>query len=133
MPGHALVDVVDVGLEVRPQRLPPQARVDEVGPLLVEPRLELVLVDRADQALELAVGLEQDRRGRHLVDVAHLQADDAVLDVVDDPDAVAHADLGGALDQLDQPEPLAVERDRHARLERRPRPPAARPAPARAA
>ena len=32
------------------QRLPPQARVDEVGPLLVEPRLELVLVDRADAA-----------------------------------------------------------------------------------
>ena len=62
--------------------------------------------------------LEQDRGGRHLVDVAHLQADDPVLDVVDDPDAVAHPDLGRALDQLDEPEPLAVERDRHARLER---------------
>ena len=112
------VDVLDVGLEVVAQRLPPEAGVDEVGPLLVEPGLELVLVDRAGQALELLVRLEQDRRRRHLVDVAHLQADDPVLDVVDDPDAVAHADLGGPLDQVDEPEPLAVERDRHARLER---------------
>ena len=71
--GHVLVDVPDVGLEVGPQRLPPQARVDEVGPLLVEPRLELVLVDRPGQALQLAVGLQQDRRRRHLVDVAHLR------------------------------------------------------------
>ena len=36
-----------------------------------------------------------------------------------------HADLGGALDQLDQPEPLAVERHRHAAPRTRPRPPAA--------
>ena len=57
----------------------------------------------------------------HLVDVADLQADDAVLDVVDDPDAVAGADLGGALEQLDEAEPLAVERDRHARARTRPR------------
>ena len=35
------------------------------------------------------MGGQHDRRRRHLVDVAHLQADDAVLDVVDDPDAVA--------------------------------------------
>ena len=85
--------------------------------MLVEARLELVLVDRADRLLELLVGGEQDRRGRHLVDVAHLEADDAVLDVVDDPDPVAAADLGRALEQLDEAEPLAVERDRHARLE----------------
>ena len=66
-----------------------------------------------DQALELAVRGQQQRGGRHLVDVAHLQADDAVLDVVDDPDAVAHAELGGALEQLDELQALAVERDRH--------------------
>ena len=94
-----------------------QARVHQVRPLLVELRLELVLVDRAREPLELLVRLEQDRRGRHLVDVAHLEADDPVLDVVDDADPVAHADLGHALDQLDRPEPLAVERDRHAGLE----------------
>ena len=55
---------------------------------------------------------QDDRRRRDLVDVADLEPDDPVLDVVDDPDPVAGPDLGGALDQLDQLEPLAVERDR---------------------
>ena len=61
-------------------------------------------MDRAHEPLELLVGGQDDRRGGHLVDVAYLQPDDAVLDVVDDPDAVTRADLGGAFDQLDQPE-----------------------------
>ena len=86
---HLLVHALHVRVEVPAQRLPPQPRVDEVRPLAVELGLELVLVDRADELLELRVRGEQDRRGRDLVDVAHLQADDAVLDVVDDPDAVA--------------------------------------------
>ena len=63
------------------------------------------------------MGGQDDGRRRDLVDVAHLQADDAVLDVVDDADAVAAADLGGALEQLDDPQALAVERHRHAALE----------------
>ena len=70
-----------------------------------------------DEPLELLVGGQHDRRGRRLVDVAHLQPDDAVLDVVDDADAVARADLGDAFDQLDELEALAVERDRDAALE----------------
>ena len=109
--------LLHVGVEVAAQRLPPQARVDEVGPLAVELGLELVLVDRADEPLELLVGGQQDRRGRRLVDVAHLQPDDAVLDVVDDPDAVAGADLGRRFDQLHEPQALAVQRDGHAALE----------------
>ena len=60
---------------------------------------------------------DDDRGRRDLVDVAHLEPDDPVLDVVDDPDPVAGAELGGALDQLDQSEALAVERDRPAGLE----------------
>ena len=99
-----LVDLLHVGVEVVAQRLPPEAGVDEVGPLAVELGLELVLVDRADEPLELLVGGQEDRRGGDLVDVAHLQADDAVLDVVDDADAVARADRGDAFDQLDEPE-----------------------------
>src|ERR1700728_4020647 len=45
------VDAVHIGVEVGAQRLPPQARIDEIGPLAVEPRLELVLVDRANKLL----------------------------------------------------------------------------------
>src|SRR4051812_44430077 len=44
--GDLRVDGRDVGVEVLAQRLPPQAGVDEVAPLLVQARLELVLVDR---------------------------------------------------------------------------------------
>ena len=47
------VDLLHVGVEVAAQRLPPQPGVHEVGPVVVELALELVLVDRADQALEL--------------------------------------------------------------------------------
>ena len=46
----------------------------------------------------------QDHLGRrHLVEVAHLQADDPVLDVVDDADTVAAADLGRLLEQVTSP------------------------------
>ena len=62
--------------------------------------LEVVLVDRADEVLELAVGVDQDRGCGDLVDVADLEADDPVLDVVDDPDAVPGSDLAGALEYL---------------------------------
>ena len=125
-PRHLLVDRVHVGVEVAQQRLLPEARVDEVGPLAVELRLEVVLVDRADQLLQLAVRRQDHRRRRHLVDVAHLQADDPVLDVIDDADAVAPGDLGDAIDQLDQAEPLAVERHRDPPLELQRRCPAIR-------
>ena len=43
--------------------------------------------------------------------------DDPVLDVVDDPAAVLGADLAGALEQVHQAEPLAVQRHRPAALE----------------
>ena len=100
--GDTLVDAVHVGVEVAAQRLPPLAGVHEVAPLAVQVVLELVLVDRADEALELGMRGEDDRGGRDLVDVAHLQADDAVLDVVHDADAVAAADVGGPLEQVDE-------------------------------
>ena len=60
---------------------------------------------------------QDQRRGRHLVDVAHLEADDPVLDVVDDPAAVLHPQRRRLFDQVDQAEPLAVEGDRQPRLE----------------
>ena len=79
--------------------------------------LEVVLVDRADELLQLPMRGQDDRRGRRLIQIADLEPDDPVLDVIDDPDAVAGPDLGGTLEQLDQPEPLAVQRDRAALLE----------------
>ena len=54
----------------------------------------------------------QDRRGRRLVDLAALDADQPILDVVDPPDAVRAAERMDPLDELDRAQPLAVERDR---------------------
>ena len=59
----------------------------------------------------------QDRRGRRLVDLAALDPDEAVLDVVDAADAVGAAQVVEALDELDRRQPLAVEGDRDAALE----------------
>src|SRR5207237_1677116 len=58
LPAHACVDRVDIRIDVLAQRLPPQPGVDEVRPLAIERRLELVLVDRAYEALELLVRRE---------------------------------------------------------------------------
>jgi hypothetical protein len=85
--------------------------------VVVELRLEGVLMDRPDELLELLVGGQDQRCRGHLVEVAHLESHDPVLDVVDDPDAVPRADLAGALEQVDELEPLAVQRHRHAPLE----------------
>src|SRR5581483_8283400 len=98
-PRHLCVGGVHVGVEVLAQRLPPQARVDEVRPFLVEPGFELVLVNRRNEPLELGVRRQQDRGRRHLVDVADLQPDDPVLDVIDDPDAVTGGDRRRLLEQ----------------------------------
>ncbi len=43
--------------------------------------------------------------------------DDAILDVIDDPDAVTGCDLGRAFEQGDETEALAVQADGHAMLE----------------
>ena len=61
--------------------------------------------------------LVQDRRGGRLVDLAALDADEAVLDVVDAPDAVRPTELVQPIDELDRGQPLPVERDRDPALE----------------
>ena len=85
--------------------------------MVVQLGLEGVLVDRADELLELLVRGQDQLGGGHLVEVAHLQPDDPVLHVVDDPHAVAGTELPGQLQQLDQAQPLAVQRHRATTLE----------------
>ena len=101
-PLHPPVHLVHERVEVGEQRLVPEPLVGELGPEGVELGLEGVLAAGADELLELAVGGEDDLGGRDLVDVAHLEADDAVLDVVHDAHAVAGAGLGDAADELHQ-------------------------------
>src|SRR5882762_4406150 len=54
-PRDALVHPLHVGVEIAAKGLPPEPGVDEERPLAIELRLELVLVDRADEPLELLV------------------------------------------------------------------------------
>ena len=79
----------------------------------VEPQLLL----GQHQPLEGVVGRVQDHRRGRLVDLAALDADEAVLDVVDPADAVRAAQVVQPLDQLDAAQRLAVDRDRDAALE----------------
>ena len=69
------------------------------------------------QPLELLMSSQQDRGRGDLVDVAHLEAHDAILDVVDDPYAVVAGDRPDPLDQLDEAMALPVQGDRAAFLE----------------
>src|SRR6185369_1900381 len=59
----------------------------------------------------------QDRGGRRLVDLAALDPDQAILDVVDPPDTVRAAQVVDTLDEVDRSEPLAIDRDGDAALE----------------
>jgi nucleoside-diphosphate-sugar epimerase len=52
------------------------------------------------EPLELGVSVENDCRRGNLIDVANLEADNAVFNVVNDPNPVATADLGSAVEQL---------------------------------
>src|SRR5829696_3230809 len=118
--GDVAVDGIHERVQVLAQRLLPEPRIAEVGPFAVEIPLEVVLMDRADELLELAVAAEYDRGGGNLVDVADLEPDHAILDLIDDADPVAAAQLPRPLQQLDQTEALAVQGDRTPGLEAEP-------------
>ena len=69
------------------------------------------------QPLQFLVrGMENDRR-RRLVDLARLDADQAVLDHVDAADAMRAGDRAEAVDELDDRHRHAVDRRGHAALE----------------
>ena len=65
------------------------------------------------------MGAVQDGGGGRFVDLAALDPDEAILDVVDPADAVGAAQAMQPLDQLDRRQPIAVERDRDPALEGR--------------
>ena len=103
--------------QVARQGTEPQAVVDEARELVGDEPVEAERVARQGQPLQGVVGSVQDRRRGRLVDLAALDADEPVLDVVDPADAVRATELVEPLDQGDRGEPLAIERDRDAALE----------------
>ncbi len=95
----------------------PQSIIDDVGVFLRDQRLEAGGLLAQAQRLQLAMGLVQDHRRRRLVQLARLDADQPVLDVIDPADAVLAAELVEPFDQRHAVELLAVEADRPAVLE----------------
>ena len=86
--GDVLLGLLDEGVERGAQRREPEPVVHEARPLVGDDALESRDVARERQALERVVRGVQGDRGRRLVDLARLDADQAVLDVVDAADAV---------------------------------------------
>ena len=82
------------------QRREPQAVVDQLAPALLDGALEPGQLALEGDVLELLVRGDQCDRAGRLVDLAALDADQAVLDDVDPPDALG---AGTAVQLLDRP------------------------------
>src|SRR5450830_446380 len=115
----------DVALGVRDedvkgllQRREPLAVVDQLGPALAHGPLEPRLLTLDRDVLELLVCGDESHGAGRLVDLARLDADEAVLDHVDPPDALRARAAVHLLDGLERCDRHPVKSDRHTLLER---------------
>ena len=99
------------------KRAEPQTVVDHLRPLLRDRVLEPRHLFRERDVLQRLVSLKKQHRGRSFVDLARLDADEAVLQVIDAADSVLAADPVEGRHQLQRIDGLAIERDRQAFLE----------------
>src|ERR1700676_1116790 len=116
-PGHVHLGLLDEGVERGAQRREPEAVVHKSRPLVGDDALEARDVARDRQALERVVGRVQGDRRRRLVYLAGLDADQAVLDVVDATDPARTRGRVELSDQAIALEPAPVDGHRHAALE----------------
>ena len=101
----------DESHEVLVQGGKPEAVVDHIGDLAGHELLEAHLVLGERHLLQLGVGRVEHHGGRTLVDLAGLDPNQAVLDVVDPTDTVRARHVVQAADQPLAVQHLAVERD----------------------
>ena len=99
------------------ERREPQAVVDQLAPPLVDAALEPGHVPLDGHALQLLVRGDQRDRARRLVHLAALDADQPVLDHVEPADALRAGPPVQLGDGLERGDRLAVDGDRHARVE----------------
>ena len=107
----------DIPAKVTVQGAEPQAVVGELGQLIRHAAVEAKGVLAERQGLQPAVRGLEDGGGRRLVDLAALDPDQAVLDVVDPPDPVGSGERVEALHERDRLQSLAVQADGDAALE----------------
>ena len=115
--GDVLLGLVDEGVQVLLQRGEPLTVVDQLGPALVHGLLEPCLLALQGDVLQLAVGGHQGHRPGGLVDLAGLDAHQAVLDDVDPTDPLGTGAAVELLDDLQRGEGLTVQRHRDACVE----------------
>ena len=115
--GHVALGVGHEGPKRHAELAEPEAVVGERGEPIGDRALEGEQLARQGQLLERSVRRVEHHGGRRLVDLAALDADEAVLDVVDAADAVGARDAVEPLDQLDAAEAVPVDRDWDALLE----------------
>ena len=89
------------GHQVLMELTEPETVIDQVGVGLAHERLEPERFLRKREELEFTMGLVEHDGRRGLVDLARLDADQAILDVVDPADAVLAPELVERTDQLD--------------------------------
>src|SRR5690606_37307025 len=102
----------------RSQRREPHAVVDELAPALLDLALEPGLLALDGDVLQLLVRGDQGDGAGRLVDLAALDAHEAVLDDVDAADALRAGAAVHLLDGLQRRDGYAVDRDGDALLER---------------
>ena len=106
-----------VAAQVAMEGAEPQPVVGQLGQLAADDLVEPERVLGQGQALQGAMGDMQHRSRRSLVDLAALDPDEAILDVVHATDTVGTGQGVEPLDELDRPEPFPVERNRDTTLE----------------
>src|SRR5580693_1481904 len=95
----------------------PEAIVDQVGIGLAYQCLEAERFLGKRQELDFTMGLMEQQGGRGLIDLARLDPDQAVLDMVDPAHAVLAGKLAELVDQGDAVELAFADRDRLATIE----------------
>ena len=115
--GHVLLGVFDEGVERLGCRGEPLRIVDQLAPALVDVALDAVLFAFEAAVFEFLVSGDQSHGTRSLVQLAGLDADQAVLDEVDAADALGSGAAVHLFDGLQRGDVTSVDLDRHTFLE----------------
>src|SRR5204862_4018647 len=115
--GDELLRLEDVAPQVGLENAEPQAVVGRLGDLGADGLVEPELVLGKDETLQRAVGGVDDGGGGRLVDLAALDPDEAILDVVDPTHTMDATEGVELLDQRHWRDGGSVEAHRDAALE----------------
>ena len=115
--GHVLLGVLDERVERLGCRGEPLRVVDQLAPALVDVALDAVLFAFEAAVLEFLMRGDQGHGARRLVQLAGLDADQAVLDEVDAADALGSGAAVHLFDGLQRGDVTSVDLDRHTFLE----------------